>query len=129
MGQIVDTALQNPIFLGVGILLLAGLVLSLVLKLAKLAVFILIVFGCYVGYLHYTGQELPPEIKRIEEQASTAAGVVRDKAEELGTRVQEELERATAEESADVRPGADVTADSVPKNQNASNEKKTTEEQ
>jgi len=110
MGNIIDAALQNPIVLAVGILLLAGLVLSFALHLVKLAVFILIVLGCYVGYLHYTGQELPPELERLEQKAEAAAETVREKAEELGERVQEELAKEQDVQSRDAAQSAESDA-------------------
>ena len=124
MGQILDTALQNPIILAVGILLLAGLVFSLALRLVKVAVFVLIIFGCYVGYLHYTGQELPPEVRRFEEKAQKAAQAARETAEELGARVQEELGRESGVKSEDVRPGSDTVGKSVPEDDGSPDKEK-----
>lgn len=87
MEHMLDTLTGNPVVLAVGVLLLAGLLLSVVLKLVKLAAFVGLVLLCWMGYLHFAGKETPSELQAMEEKVTRVAEVVVEKVGELGEKV------------------------------------------
>jgi uncharacterized membrane protein len=63
--QLIETLTSNPIYLGVAVVLSLIIVIGFVVKLVKLALVVVAVFILFLGYLVYTGQEVPTSIEEI----------------------------------------------------------------
>ena len=81
--KIYHLIINEPIYLTITIIL--GLIISysLLKKLFKILIITLLVLLCYVGYLMYTGKELPNE-----DQISS----VKEKVENVGEKIFEKLD-------------------------------------
>jgi|TARA_B100002052_G_C15603678_1_gene472112 amino acid permease len=68
--KIYQIIINEPIYLAITIILLSIIAFSILKKLFKMMVTILIILVFYVGYLMYTGQDLPSEenINAIKEK-------------------------------------------------------------
>ena len=67
MDNLIQQLTDNPILLVIAIVLVAVAVYTLVEKLLKPALFLLVLFAVYIGYLVMTEQELPKELQKGEE--------------------------------------------------------------
>ncbi len=90
---------SSPLFLSVGVLLLLVLLLSAVLKVARLALLAGLLLVAYVAYLQWSGGQLPHQVqtaqqvfeesvkdagRALKENADAAAKVVRDGTRTVG---------------------------------------------
>ena len=64
MDSLIQQLTDNPILLAVALILIAVGVYTLVKRLWKPAVFLLVLLGAYIGYLVITEQELPEELQK-----------------------------------------------------------------
>lgn len=79
MEQIINTILSNNIYLFITILFIAVLVFMVLKKMLKLALYALIIFGAYLGYVYYTGGDVKLEIeKTIEKGTETIEDVKKE---------------------------------------------------
>lgn len=94
--NLLHTIGESPLFLSIGALILFILLLSAVLRVAKLALFAFLLLTAYVGYLHYTGGDVPREVRKaekvIERSARKAGRVIKDNAKVAGEAVQNAAE-------------------------------------
>ena len=67
MDNLIHQLTDNPILLVIAIVLVAVAVYTLVERLIKPALFLLVLFAVYIGYLVMTEQELPKELQKGEE--------------------------------------------------------------
>ena len=67
MDNLIQQLTDNPILLIIAIVLVSVAVYTLVERLLKPALFILVLFAVYIGYLVITEQELPQELQKGEE--------------------------------------------------------------
>jgi len=67
MDNLIQQLTDNPILMVIAIVLVSVAVYTLVERLLKPALFILILFAVYIGYLVMTEQELPQELQKGEE--------------------------------------------------------------
>ena len=67
MDNLIQQLTENPILLVIVIVLVSVAVYTLVERLLKPALFILVLFAVYIGYLVMTEQELPQELQKGEE--------------------------------------------------------------
>ena len=67
MDNLIQQLTDNPILLVIAIVLVAVAVYTLVERLLKPALFLLVLFAVYIGYLVMTEQELPKELQKGEE--------------------------------------------------------------
>ena len=67
MENLIQQLTDNPILLVIAIVLVSVAVYTLVERLLKPALFILVLFAVYIGYLVMTEQELPQELQKGEE--------------------------------------------------------------
>jgi len=65
MDQYINIVLSNPLYLAVAIIVGALLVFAILKRLARMLVTILIIIILYIGYLAYTGQEIPGTKEQI----------------------------------------------------------------
>ena len=67
MDNLIQQLTDNPILMVIAIVLVSVTVYTLVERLLKPALFILVLFAVYIGYLVMTEQELPQELQKGEE--------------------------------------------------------------
>ena len=67
MENLIQQLTDNPILLVIAIVLVAVAVYTLVERLLKPALFLLVLFAIYIAYLVMTDQELPKELQKGEE--------------------------------------------------------------
>ena len=67
MDNLIQQLTDNPVLLVIAIVLVSVAVYTLVERLLKPALFILVLFAVYIGYLVMTEQELPQELQKGEE--------------------------------------------------------------
>ena len=67
MENLIQQLTDNPILLVIAIVLVSVAVYTLVERLLKPALFLLVLFAVYIGYLVITEQELPQELQKGEE--------------------------------------------------------------
>ena len=83
MDSLIQQLTDNPILLAAALILVAVVGYTLVRRLVKPALFLLVLLAGYFGYLMMTGQELPEELQKgkafIEEIADKEDEKVKDK--------------------------------------------------
>lgn len=83
-----QTILNDPILLGVAVILSAMVVYSILKKLFKLAIILVACLIIYLGYLMYTGQPIPGSGQEVIDKAKKDINKVTDggleKLEEVG---------------------------------------------
>jgi purine-cytosine permease-like protein len=79
MDSLIQQLTDNPILLAVALILVAVVGYTLVRRLVKPAMFLLVLLAVYIGYLVMTGQELPEELQKGKEFIEEIA----DKAEKV----------------------------------------------
>ena len=67
MENLIQQLTDNPILLVIAIVLVAVAIYTLVERLLKPALFLLVLFAVYISYLVMTDQELPKELQKGEE--------------------------------------------------------------
>jgi|TARA_B110001454_G_C12611140_1_gene388737 hypothetical protein len=82
INNIINALYSDPVYLVIAIILSALILYSLVKKLVKLMLYLVAILIIYIGYLYFTGQELPKNINEIIDQGS---GII-----EKGTTIFEE---------------------------------------
>lgn len=83
MDNLMETITGNPYYLIAAIVILLFLAFSLVKKLFKLALVLLVVFVGYVLYLNFTGQDVNRTLKKQMKVVEEKAADVKDKAGEI----------------------------------------------
>jgi uncharacterized protein YybS (DUF2232 family) len=78
MDQIVEAITSNSIYLIIGGVLVIAFLFMLLKKLIKLAILILLLAIGYVGYLHYTGGDLPISTDDIKDKIEEIKDEVMD---------------------------------------------------
>ncbi len=101
--QLIETLTSNPVYLAGAVVLALIIVIGFVKKLVKLAVFVIAIFVLFIGYLVYTGQEVPTSIDDIkktvqEEVIDPGKEMLKEKAEDAKEKavekVKEEVDKA-----------------------------------
>ncbi len=64
MEALIERVTDNPILLGIVLVLVAIIIYALTKRLMKVALFIMVLLSVYIGYLVMTGQELPEELQK-----------------------------------------------------------------
>ena len=72
INNIINALYSDPVYLVIAIILSALILYSLVKKLVKLMLYLIAILVVYLGYLYFTGQELPKNINEIIDQGSGA---------------------------------------------------------
>ncbi|MFQ6616697.1 MAG: hypothetical protein ACE5HZ_08055 [Fidelibacterota bacterium] len=93
-----DQFAGNPVLLAVVIVLAVLLVFALIKRLIKLALFAVLILAVYLGYLAWTGQEVPtsPEALResVREQVGQVEEAISTKVTEMGESVKDRVSGA-----------------------------------
>jgi hypothetical protein len=74
MNSLIQQLTDNPILLAVALILVVVVGLTLVRRLIKSAIFLLVLLAVYIGYLGMTEQELPEELQKGKEFIEEIAG-------------------------------------------------------
>ena len=84
--KIYQMIINEPIYLTVVIIFLLIIAYSILKKLFKILVILLVILMCYIGYLMYTGQELPneEELNSMKQKGIQGVETVIDKLDKLG---------------------------------------------
>ena len=68
INNIITALYSDPVYLIIGGILAALILYSLVKKLVKLMFYLFAILIIYLGYLYFTGQELPKDFNEIKEK-------------------------------------------------------------
>ena len=68
INNIITALYSDPVYLIIGVILAALILYSLVKKLVKLMFYLFAILIIYLGYLYFTGQELPKDFNEIKEK-------------------------------------------------------------
>jgi len=97
MDNIISALTGSPVLIGIGVLLVVLTVLTIALKLVKVAVFIGLVLAAYIGWLHHTGRQIPQEIRQAEKQliqtSQEAGKALKEHADEAGQFVSDQARK------------------------------------
>ena len=87
---IINALYSDPVYLVIAIILSALILYSLVKKLVKLMLYLVAILIIYLGYLYFTGQELPKNINEIIDQGSKIGSEIIDKSTVI---IEEKIEK------------------------------------
>ena len=59
MEPIIDSLMAEPLYVVIAVLIAGCIIYAIMKKVIKLALFLLIIFGAYLGYLGMNGREIP----------------------------------------------------------------------
>ena len=79
MIDIYEVILNDPVYIAIAVLLAISVVFSLIKKLFKLAVIIIACIVLYIGYLHYSGEEVPQSMDKLIENIEKNSGSATEK--------------------------------------------------
>ena len=65
INNIISALYSDPIYLVIAIILSALILYSLIKKLVKLVLYLVAIFVIYLGYLYFTGQDLPSDMNDV----------------------------------------------------------------
>ena len=98
MENIIHTITGNTYFMIAAVVIILLLVFSMVKKLFKLAIVLIVVFVGYVLYLNFTGQDVERTLKKNMKTIEKTAGDVKDK---VGDVMDNEAVKKTIDKAAD----------------------------
>lgn len=75
---------EHPVWLAALLLLAAAVVYGLVKRLFKLALGLLVLLAAVALWFHFTGVEVPDDLKRLAEPAGKAVKAAAEKGAEIG---------------------------------------------
>ena len=91
MLDLYNIIINDPVYITIAVILSIAVVLSIVKKLFKFAVIVVALCVLYVGYLYYTGEEIPKTaddlIENVSDRAEGAVEGLLDKSEDLKEKV------------------------------------------
>ena len=79
MVDIYEVVINDPIYLAIAVLLAISVVFSIIRKLFKFAVIIIACIVIYIGYLHYSGEEVPQSMDELIEDIEKKSGSATEK--------------------------------------------------
>ena len=74
MNSLIQQLTDNPILLAVALIIVAVVGYTLVRRMMRHSLFLLVLLVVYIGYLVMTGQELPEELQKGKEFIEEIAG-------------------------------------------------------
>jgi len=95
--NLINELSQNPMFLAVAIVLVLLVVYSMVKRLMKLTIVIVILMAGYIGYLVWSEQEVPSTIEEMMEHVGGKMDAVTTKAGEVVEGVKEKVSETVKE--------------------------------
>ena len=101
MGNIIEQLSSNPLHLVIAAVLAVILVIGIIKKMMKLIMFLVIALIAFVGYLHFTGRDVPTTAEDLKESVS---GEV-DKVKDLASQAVDEAVQSAKDDLADKLKG------------------------
>ena len=99
MVDLYDVIINDPVYLTIAVLLAVAVVFSIVKKLFKFAIILLTICVLYVGYLYYTGEEIPETsddlIEDVSKRTEDAVEGLLKKSEDLKKKVKKVIKDKT----------------------------------
>ena len=92
INNIITALNSDPVYLVIAIILSALILYSLVKKLVKLMIYLVAIFIIYLGYLYFTGQELPKDFNEIKEKIEEGIEQVTEQGTEIIDKVVKDKE-------------------------------------
>ena len=87
MLDLYNIIINDPVYITIAVILAIAVVLSIVKKLFKFAAILIAICVLYIGYLYYTGEEIPKTaddlIENVSEKAEDAVQGLLGKSEDL----------------------------------------------
>ena len=87
MLDLYNIIINDPVYITIAVILAIAVVLSIVKKLFKFAAILIAICVLYIGYLYYTGEEIPETsddlIENVSEKAEDAVEGLLEKSEDL----------------------------------------------
>ena len=99
MLDLYNIIINDPVYLTVAVLLAVAVVFSIVKKLFKFATILIALCVLYVGYLYYTGEEIPETsndlIEDVSKRTEDAVEGLWEKSEDLKKKVKKVIKDKT----------------------------------
>ena len=92
INNIITALNSDPVYLVIAIILSALILYSLVKKLVKLMIYLVAIFIIYLGYLYFTGQDLPKDFNEIKEKIEEGIEQVTEQGTEIIDKVVKDKE-------------------------------------
>ena len=87
MLDLYNIIINDPVYITIAVILVIAVVLSIVKKLFKFAAILIAICVLYIGYLYYTGEEIPKTaddlIENVSENAEDAVEGLLEKSGDL----------------------------------------------
>ena len=95
MLDLYNIIINDPVYITIAVLLAVAVVFSIVKKLFKFAIILLTICVLYVGYLYYTGEEIPETsddlIEDVSKRTEDAVEGLLKKSEDLKKKVKKAI--------------------------------------
>ena len=88
MLDLYNIIINDPVYITIAVILAIAVVFSVVKKLFKFAAILIAICVLYIGYLYYTGEEIPKTVDDLIENVS-------DKAEDLKVKAKKIIKEKT----------------------------------
>ncbi|MCP4138585.1 MAG: hypothetical protein GY754_46935 [bacterium] len=93
MDNIINLITSNTLYLVIAIIICIMVVIAIVKKFMKLFLAALVVLGLYIGFLVYTGQNVPTDKAEILDHTSKKYEMLKEKGKEAMDKANEEIEK------------------------------------
>ena len=97
MENIIEQLSSNPLYLGIGVVLAIILVYGIIKKVVKLIIILAIALIAFVGYLQFTGRDVPSSTDELKQSVSKQV----DKAKESANQAVEDALQSAKDELAE----------------------------
>jgi hypothetical protein len=101
MENLIDTLLAEPIYGLIAVVLAALILYSLVKKVIKMMIFLIMVFGLYLAYLGMTGREIPTDGEQLKDavlqDVDKAKGKLKEGSSDVLNKAQEKIKKEIKE--------------------------------
>ena len=99
MLDLYNIIINDPVYITIAVILAIAVVLSIVKKLFKFASILIAICVLYIGYLYYTGEEIPKTaedlIENVSEKAEDAVEGLLEKSEDLKKKAKKIIKNTT----------------------------------
>lgn len=65
MQDLIDKLISNPLYLGIGVILIAVLLYAIFKRIVKLLIILFIALILFLVYVHYTGNSVKDKVERM----------------------------------------------------------------
>ena len=99
MLDLYNIIINDPVYITIAVILAIAVVFSVVKKLFKFAAILITICVFYVGYLYYTGEEIPETsddlIENVSKRTEDAVEDLLEKSEDLKKKVEKNIKDKT----------------------------------